>query len=275
MAAFTRQILIDVTNEILSPSWQLRNAAVHAFHDIAQFSPELIANLQWGDILAHLPPTELILETRDVRALRLPSEAVPAFSAWATYAEERGWCGYCNNLVFPNIRDHQYRLNETLDLRYVEARWEADDIAEPGNQDLRDVAALVLARVRGVRGENPAAIAQMRWGDLSEIDYRWGNEDHHQRISLFEVLGEWGAVWEEIVGRKMSGPDPILIPASTGRLTWETSVSPESARPKPLSVTAYYRIFRKRGSLAGYPWLTASDCTAKESDGNVATKTAF
>lgn len=88
MTTFTRQILIDVVNEILSPSWQLRNAAVHAFHDIAQFAPELIVNLRWGDILAHHPSTELILETPYVKALRLPSEAVPAFTAWMTYAVE-------------------------------------------------------------------------------------------------------------------------------------------------------------------------------------------
>lgn len=171
MAKFTRQILIDVTNEILSPSWQLRNVAVNALYEIAQFSPELITILQWRDIIAHQPPNELILEIPDVRALRLPSDAVPAFSAWATYAAERGLRSNPDNLIFPAIRDDQYRLDEPLSIEYAQARWDADDVAEPTRRDVRDVAALCLGRVRGSRGFYPATIAQLKWDDLTELDF--------------------------------------------------------------------------------------------------------
>ena len=85
------------------------------------------------------------------------------------------------------------------------------------------------------------------------------------RISLFEVLEQWGEAWEQIVGREWYGDDPILIPSSTGRLTWEADAH-KVTYPKPLSLAAYYRIFRRRGALAGYPWLTATDATAKDGD---------
>ena len=271
---FTRRILIDVANEILSPSWQLRNAATCSFYEVAQFSPELISSFRWRDVIRHQAPTELVIRTPDVRALQLPSQAVPPFAAWATYAAERGWRANPDNLIFPSFRDHQYRLDEVLDLRYVTAGWEADDIAEPTNQDLRDVAALVLARVRGMRGDNPAQIVQMQWGDLSERDFKRGNEDHVSRISLLEVLEQWGEVWEQIVGREFYSDDPILIPSSTGRLAWAADEY-KTTRPKPLSLAGYYSIFRRRGAMAGYPSLSATDCTVEDGDGTFTIETTF
>ena len=119
--------------------------------------------------------------------------------------------------------------------------------------------------MRGARGHNPATIAQTRWQDLTEFDFRLGNEEYHQRISLFEVLEAWADTWEEIVGRELFGDDPVLVPASTGRLRWEADEH-KVTRPKPLSLKAYYAVFRKRGAQAGYPWLSAPDATAEDGD---------
>lgn len=79
------------------------------------------------------------------------------------------------------------------------------------------------------------------------------------------MLGTWGEVWEEIVGRELTHGDPILIPTDVGRLRWENTGS-KATRPQPLSLAAYYRVFRKRGAMAGYPWLCATDCTATPDD---------
>ena len=92
----------------------------------------------------------------------------------------------------------------------------------------------------------------MRWGDLTELDFKLGNEDYVPRISLFEVMDSWVDIWEGIVGRQRYGDDPILIPASAGRLVWEPDEH-KAIRPKPLSLAAYYAIFRKRGGYGRIP----------------------
>ena len=66
----------------------------------------------------------------------------------------------------------------------------------------------------------------------------------------------------------------MLIPASAGRLRWESDEH-KVTRPKPLSLKAYYAVFRKRGAQAGYPWLCATDATAKDGDGTFTVETAF
>ena len=195
MAAFTRQILIDVTNEILSPSWQLRNAAVFSMHHAARLSMNLITSLRWTDVVHHSPPSQLVVSSPDVQVLQLPAESVPAVSAWMTFSAERGLRDP-DNRMFPTIRNHRYVPAEPMtdyETRASEA-WFWDYIADPTYQDYRDVAALCLGRVRGRRGLNPATIAQTRWQDLTEFDFRLGNEDHHPRVSLFEVLDEWGCL---------------------------------------------------------------------------------
>ena len=101
-----------------------------------------------------------------------------------------------------------------------------------------------------------------------------GNEDHHPRVSLFEVLDEWGDMWEQIVGRQWYGDDPILIPATAGRVSWEADKF-KTTRPKPLSLAGYYSIFRRRGAMAGYPSLSATDCTVEDGEETFTVETAF
>lgn len=272
---FTKRLLAKVVNETLSPTWQIRNAAGNALHQ-AMLTTDLIAAFRWRDVILHRPPSHLIVAIPGVKALRLPQELVPAVSAWFTVAAEKDLRTDPDHFVFPTIVANRYVPSSPMNEQEIRSMtvWTADDVAEPTNQDLRDVAALILGHVRGARGVYPVTIAQTRWGDLDEFDLRYGHTECNPRISLFEALEDWGAIWESLVGRDWYPDDPILIPASAGRISWEPDESGRWTRPKPLTTKGYYGIFRKRGSMAGYPSLSATDCTV-EGDGTKTTETAF
>ena len=80
---------------------------------------------------------------------------------------------------------------------------------------------------------------------------------------MFHSLFDWGEAWCEIVGREYQDDDPILIPASTGRLSWDSDPFDRWTSPRPLSTAGFYRVFRERGARAGYPSLSATDCTVE------------
>ena len=86
-----------------------------------------------------------------------------------------------------------------------------------------------------------------------------GAEIENPRISLPRVLDEWKKTWHSIVGREPGEDDPVLIPCHNSQLIWEDHSGDRKMHPRPLSLSGYYELFRRRGRLAGYPSLSAAD----------------
>lgn len=248
--------LIDIINAILSPVRPIRDDAAHAMY-VSGFSPTLIRDLRWGDILELQPEGVCMIRTPGVRAIQMHQEVAISLLAWSTLATENAWL-HEDLRVFPHIAsDGCLKLDERLteaELRII-GYHPTGFIPPHSAKDIRDVAALLLAwNLEG----NHQEVLELRWGDVDKSLLANGAMPENPRLDLETNLAEWQRVWPEVVGRSSMVDDLIIVPSRPGRIRWqETSANGSSQlRPRPLSKSGLSSMLRVRIEAAGYSNVT-------------------
>ena len=247
--------LIDIINAILSPVRPIRDDAAHAMY-VSGFSPTLIRDLRWGDILELKPEGVCMIRTPGVRAIQMHQQVASSLLAWSILASENAWLHEALR-VFPHITNSGClkpgeRLTEA-ELRII-GYHPTGFIPPHSAKDIRDVAALLLAwNLEGSHDE----VLELRWGDIDESFLGNGAVSENPRLDLETNLTEWQRVWPEVVGRNSTVDDLIIVPSQAGRIRWEEAAPNASnqPRPKPLTRSGLSSLLRARIEAAGYPAL--------------------
>lgn len=255
----TREInllkLIDIINAILSPVRPIRDDAAHALY-ASGFSPTLIRDLRWGDIVELHAGVICTIRTPGVRAIQMHQQVASSLLAWSILASENAWLHEALR-VFPHITNSGClkpgeRLTEA-ELRIISYH-RTGFIPPHSNKEIRDVAALLLAwNLEGSHNE----VLELHWGDIDESFLARGAVPENPRLDLETNLTEWQRVWPEVVGRSSTVDDLIIVPSQAGRIRWEEAAPNASnqPRPKPLSRSGLSSLLRARIEAAGYPAL--------------------
>ena len=256
----TREInqlkLIDIINAILSPVRPIRDDAAHALY-VSGFSPTLIRDLRWSDVLDLGPAGICMIRTPDVQAIQMNQEVTISLLAWSILASENAWL-HKDLRVFPHITNTGClrpgeRLTES-ELRII-GYHPAGFVPPHSTKDIRDVAALLLAwNLEGSHND----LLELRWGDIDRSFLRNGAVTENPRLDLEANLTEWQRIWPTVVGRNPTADDLIIVPSQPGRIRWEDTARNSSSQPhpKPLSRSGLSSLLRARIEAAGYPSLT-------------------
>lgn len=245
-------ILIDIINAILSPVRPIRDDAAHALY-VSGFSPTLIRDLRWGDIVELHAGGICTIRTPGVRAIQMHQEVASYLLAWSILASENFWL-HEDLRVFPHISNGGC-VNPGEKLTESELRiigYHPTGFVPPhSNKDIRDVAALLLAwNLDGRHNE----VLELRWGDINESFLSNGAVPENPRLDLETNLTEWRRAWPQAVGRSPRADDLIIVPSQVGRIRWEVSAAntTNKPRPKPLSRSGLSSLLRARIEAAGY-----------------------